>query len=248
MKTKLFAAVLALSACGATLLAPPSAHAQPPKNLPPITLDLRDAEIKTALTQLFDSAKAQYTIDNTVGGYVTLKIADQPFENALKLILRSSETPLTYTIESGVYIIKPRILLAAGSDAGALPPDLGGTAAASTTYQPLEVIQLNYIDAFDLQGLLGVQILPRETRGANGGGGGGFGGGGLGGGGGFGGGGLGGGGFGGGGLGGGGFGGGGGLGGGGFGGGGLGGGGGFGGGRGGGGGFGGGGFGGGRGF
>ena len=243
MKINFLAAALGCAALGGTIMIAPKPAAAQEKNLPPITLDLRDAPIRTALTQLFDSAKAQYNLDNEINGFVTLKIVDQPFENALKLIIRTANPPLTYTIESGVYIVKPRTILAATDpNAGALPPDLGAS-ATSKTYQPLEVIQLNYIDPFDLQSILGVVILPRETRGGTGqggqggqgglGGGGGFGGGGIGGGGGFGGGGIGGGGgFGGGGIGGGG----------GFGGGGIGGGGGR------SGGFGGGGFGGGRGF
>ncbi len=229
--------VAALVCAGLVAGAPTPVRAQ--DALPPITLDLRDAPVRQALEQLFNSAKVQFSIDNQVAGFVTLRIVDQPFENALKLIIRSAAVPLTYVKESGVYIVKVRTI--ENNPVVSAPPPVAPE-TTRPTYQPLEVIQLTYIDPADLQSILGIQILPTsigtQTRGGGGGGGGGLGGGGFGGGGGLGGGGFGGGG----GLGGGGFGGGGGLGGGGLGGGGFGGGGGLGGG---GGGFGGGGFGGG---
>src|SRR5678815_3689996 len=103
------------------------------KALPPITLDLRDAPIRQALEQVFNSAKVDYSIDNAVAGYVTLKITEQPFENALKLIMRSASIPLTYTKESGVYIVKPRPL-----DTYAPPPvpTQPDTAQTNKQYQP----------------------------------------------------------------------------------------------------------------
>ncbi len=242
-RTMLLAAALSVTTL---VVAPGVARAQEP---PPVTVELRDAQIKSALEQIFNSANVQYTIDPLVSGFVTLKIRDQPFENALKLIMRTATIPLTYTKENGVYIVKPRPMI---------PPTTSGLDSAPEVDEPQrrppDIIPLTYIDAMDLQQLIGPFLFLRPfQRQQQMGGGIGGGGGGLGGGGGFGGGG--------GGLGGGGFGGGGGgLGGGGFGGGGFGGGGGglggggggFGGGGGGlgggGGGFGGGGFGGGRGF
>ena len=208
--------------------------------LPTVTLDLRDAPIRAALEQIFNSAKLDYSIAPTVQGYVNLKITDQPFDNALKLILRSSTTPLTYSVTNGVCIVQPRTVSDTSRDV-APPPSTAETTRTTNNY---EQIELTYVDPADLSRLLSIQIIPvGARRGQSRGGQGGFGAGGFGGGsGGFGGGGLGGsgGGFGGGGFGGG-FGGGGGIGGGGFGGGGQGG---FGGGS----GFGGGGLGGGRGF
>jgi hypothetical protein len=38
---------------------------------------LRDAPIRQALEQLFGAAKVDFTIDNNVVGFVTLKITDQ---------------------------------------------------------------------------------------------------------------------------------------------------------------------------
>jgi hypothetical protein len=191
MRTSPLAAALAVA--GAVLLFNPGiARAQqggasPDKALPPITLDLRDAPIREALQQVFNTVKADYSIDNAVAGYVTLKITDQPFENALKLIMRSASIPLTYTKESGVYIVKPRPL-----DTYAPPPVPGpaDTAQTSKQYQPYEQIQLTYIDSYDLAqslGIIFVQHFVRQSQsgggggGLGGGGGGGFGGGGMGG-------------------------------------------------------------------
>src|SRR5687768_6939640 len=88
---------LLLSALSAAVVVAPVsagsafAQAQPPapeRALPPITLDLRDAPVRQALEQLFNNAKVDFSIANEVQGFVTLKITDQPFENALRLILR----------------------------------------------------------------------------------------------------------------------------------------------------------------
>lgn len=159
------------------------------RQLPPITLDLRDAPIRQALEQVFGSAKVDYTIDNNVQGFVTLKITDQPFENALRLIMRSASVPLTYTRESGVYIVRPRALDTAvgsgiGGPGGGLndPGSTGlGGDTASTRAASYETIQLTYADPADLAGILNITILPvgvRQDSNQGGGGGGGFGGGG----------------------------------------------------------------------
>ncbi len=234
---------------GIVLLAQPAAQAQRNPDDARITVDYRDADIRTALKQLFDTAGVDYSLDPAVQGYITLKLTDQPFNIALRSILRSSQTPLTYSVENRIYTVRPRPIT--DPSAVTAPPPPTNPNENAREYLKFEQIPLQYADPLDLASVLGIQILPTNQRGGQQGGGGGFGGGGggFGGGGGLGGGG---------GFGGGGFGGGGGLGGGGFGGGGLGGGGGgfggggFGGGGGGfgggGGGFGGGGFGGGRGF
>ena len=80
----------------AALMAPGAALAQGgDAPLPPISLDLRDAPVRSALEQLFNTARAQYTLDPGIQGFVTLRITDQPFENAFRLLLRSANPPLT---------------------------------------------------------------------------------------------------------------------------------------------------------
>lgn len=159
-----------------------SAHAQANaavKALPPISLDLRDAPIRQALEQLFTNGGVQFSIDNSVTGYITLKIQDQPFESALRLIMRASSVPLTYTLEGGVYFVKPRPLVTAPVVDTAPPPDVNNN-TQQKQYLPLEQIQLVYADPYDLVGILGIQVLTNFQRGGSSsgrGGGGGLGGG-----------------------------------------------------------------------
>jgi hypothetical protein len=239
MKTHWKAGAILTFGLGAVTLVPSAAHAQAAgtgagnmgQNTP-ITLTLRDAQVRDALQQLFTIARVDYTLDPNIQGIVNATVTDQPFLNVLRIILRSANPPLTYRVENGVYIVQPR---QANQDAVvAAPPPIDDTTAAPRANVP-EKIYLTYIGPEIAQALGGSVLYISSSQSQQGGGlgGGGFGGGfgGMGGGGGLGGGGLGGGGFGGGlGGGGGGFGGGGLGGGGGFGGGGLGGGGGFGGG------------------
>ena len=74
-----------------------------------ITMDLKDAPIRTTLEMVFKQAGIKnYVIDNNVAGFVTMTITDQPFENSLKLVMRAATEPLTYIKENDVYIVKVR--------------------------------------------------------------------------------------------------------------------------------------------
>ena len=151
-------------------------------NLAPITLELKDAPIRTSLEMLFKQAGVNnYVIDNNVAGFVSMNIKELPFDVALKLIMRSAAEPLTYTKENGVYIVKVRII----SPAPANPvPDI--TAAPPTGNVIWERIPLTFIDPVDLMSVLGpiltINQFSRYTGGmgmmggmGNGGFGGGFG-------------------------------------------------------------------------
>ena len=130
----------------------PATTAEADKPLPPVTLDLQDAPLKQALTQLFQNAKAQSMLDPAIGGFVTLNIRDQPFENALKLLLRSANPPLTYTKENGVYIVKPRLDPTAnqsGFPGGGTSPDITADTMPATSSK-LDKITLTYVDAADI--------------------------------------------------------------------------------------------------
>jgi len=101
MKPIVCAAVLALIG-----LSPSICYAQQERNPNSITLDLKDAPIRTVIEMAFKQAGiTNYVIDNNVAGFVTMTITDQPFENALKLIMRAATTPLTYIKENNVYIV-----------------------------------------------------------------------------------------------------------------------------------------------
>jgi|GEM_PF-5058040 type II secretory pathway component GspD/PulD (secretin) len=143
--------------------------------LPPVSLILRDAPLRQALEQLFGMVSAQYSIAPEVSGFVTLRLTDQPFETALKLILRSSDTPLTYEVESGVYVVRVRPLAPAGiaKITNASPPNAELIAEPTSRF---EVINLLHVDPYDLAPLLNIIQVPTGSRFDNAGGFGGFGG------------------------------------------------------------------------
>jgi hypothetical protein len=140
-----------------------------------ITMELKDAPVRTSLEMIFKQAGIKsYVIDNSVYGVISMNLSDQPFENALKLVMRANTIPLTYTKENDVYIVKARVF----SEYKQPTPEI-------TAEQPrgvmFEKIYLNHIDPFDLQAVLGnilfINQFSRYTGGMNGSNMGGFGGG-----------------------------------------------------------------------
>lgn len=146
---------------------PPPAAVKPAEST--VSLDLRDAPLRQALEQLFTQAKVDFVIDPSVTGYATLKITDQPFETALRLLLRASAQPFLYTKEGGVYVVKPRVLTATRSASSDIPaPDTMQVASVSSQW---EVISMTYLDPADLKGLLNIINVPNSGgRGSGGGG------------------------------------------------------------------------------
>jgi hypothetical protein len=142
-----------------------------------ISVDLKDAPVRTTLEMMFKQAGIKnYVIENSVAGFVTMKLEDQPFENSLKLVMRSATVPLTYTKENDVWIVKQRrITIDANPDPNYNSDPLP---VNSNSFQ---VIKLNYIDPFDLMSVLGnilfVNQFQRFQGGMNGSGMGNFGGG-----------------------------------------------------------------------
>jgi len=144
-----------------------------------VSLDLKDAPVRTCLEMAFKQADINnFVIDNNVAGFVTMTITDQPFEVALKLIMRGASTPLTYTKENNVYIVKPRrIVIEANPDPNFYSDLLMETNRNSITW---ERISLTFIDPFDLMSAFGNIILISQFNrpgGMNGSNMGGFGGG-----------------------------------------------------------------------
>lgn len=139
-----------------------------------ISVDLKDAPVRTTLEMMFKQAGIKnYVIDNSVAGFVTMKLEDQPFENSLKLVMRAATVPLTYTKENDVWIVKQRIV----TEFKPSPtPDISLEKPNSVAF---EVIHLNHIDPFDLMSVLGnilfVNQFQRFQGGMNGNIGGGFG-------------------------------------------------------------------------
>jgi len=115
-----------------------------------ISLDLKDAPVRTTLEMAFKQAGIKnYVIDSSVYGLVTMTITDQPFENTLKLIIRANTSPLTYTKENDVYIVKLRVATPQNGNSNPLPEIVKPNSIS------FEVIKLNHIDPFDLQGIFG---------------------------------------------------------------------------------------------
>ena len=51
-----------------------------------ISIDVKDEPVRTTLEKMFVKAGIKnYVIENSVAGFVTMTLEDQPFENSLKL-------------------------------------------------------------------------------------------------------------------------------------------------------------------
>jgi type II secretory pathway component HofQ len=56
-----------------------------------ISVDLQDALVRTTLEMMFKQAGIKnYVIENSVSGFITMKLTDNEFENSLKLVMRNS--------------------------------------------------------------------------------------------------------------------------------------------------------------
>lgn len=70
-----------------------------------VSINAKNAPVQIVMERMFRDAKAEYIMDNGVAGNVTLRVANQPFETALALLLRASSSPLTYSRDGNVYVI-----------------------------------------------------------------------------------------------------------------------------------------------
>ncbi len=161
------AATLAL----ALAYSPEAAIAQSPKsgaaqdiNAKRVTLYFDNADVRYALKLLFQSAGANFTLDQAVHGTVMISLTDVPFRTALENVLRStaSQTPLTYRVEDGVYIVTVK-------QAPVVVEDGGGTVEQIQPKQRVVKIPLNWVDGNALAlalggtgmrlGVAGVQVM-----------------------------------------------------------------------------------------
>ncbi len=134
---KLLALLVAICACNVA-------------NAQNISLDLKDAPVRSTLEMVFKQAGVKnYVIDNNVVGFVTCTLTDQPFENSLKLVMRAATYPLTYIKENDVYIVKVRTITETKPNP---VPDIANEMPKSNSF---EKIHLNHIDPFDLMPVLG---------------------------------------------------------------------------------------------
>lgn len=124
-----------------------------------VSLSLQDAPVRRTIETIFKQAGIKnYVIDNEVAGVVTLTLTDQPLESALKLVMRASSLPLTYTVENGVWIVKPR-RITPPTPAPAEPLLATAPAPSGPHY---ERINLTYLDPADLEKLLGGLVYIRQ--------------------------------------------------------------------------------------
>ena len=136
-----------------------------------ITMELKDAPVRTSLEMIFKQAGIKsYVIENSVSGVISMNLSEQPFENALKLVMRANTIPLTYTKENDVYIVKSRKIVIGPN------PDPNFDSLVTYTRQDAmswNIIKFNHIDPFDLQAVFGnilfVNQFRRYTGGMNGG-------------------------------------------------------------------------------
>lgn len=116
-----------------------------------ISLDLKDAPIRSTLEMVFKQGGIKnYVIDNSVSGFVTMNLTEQPFENALKLVMRANTIPLTYKKENDVWIVEQRKISQENNAAPELP-----SVVSNQRNEIFEVIRLNHIDPLDLQIVFG---------------------------------------------------------------------------------------------
>ena len=136
-----------------------------------ITMELKDAPVRTSLEMIFKQAGIKsYVIENSVYGVISMNLSEQPFENALKLVMRANTVPLTFTKENDVYIVKARRIVI---EANPEPTNYSDLIMERTkTSIAWEKIHLNHIDPFDLQAVLGnilfINQFSRYTGGMNG--------------------------------------------------------------------------------
>lgn len=122
-----------------------------------ISVEYLDAPVRSVIEQMMKQGDVKnYLIANDVEGFVTLKLEDQKFENALKIVMRANKIPLLYKIENNILIIekrkesivfnKPKI-------------ELSNELNINDSWQ---IIPLNFIDPLDLQVVLGKMIYIRQ--------------------------------------------------------------------------------------
>jgi type II secretory pathway component GspD/PulD (secretin) len=139
-----------------------------------ITLELKDAPVRTTLEMMFKQAGVKnFVIENSVAGFVTMNLSDQPFENSLKIVMRAATYPLTYTKENDIWIVKARITTPQ-TGATNSSPDISSKQSKNNSF---EVIHLKHIDPFDLMSVLGNILFVNQFQRYQGGMNGGFGGG-----------------------------------------------------------------------
>jgi hypothetical protein len=73
-----------------------------------ISLNLESTDLYYAFKLLFQQAKVDYTIDPSIKGTPVTVSIKQPFRQAIDLLIKTSNLPITLQIEGNVYSIVPK--------------------------------------------------------------------------------------------------------------------------------------------
>jgi type IV pilus assembly protein PilQ len=126
----------------------------------PITLTLKDADIKDVLKTFSVLTEMNIVLDPSVGGSVTVELRDVPWDQALDLILKING--LDYVLENNVLRVAPISKLAAEKSARAQ------FALEQEKAKPLKTIlkPISYSKASDIASLLSSDSYLLSTRGS----------------------------------------------------------------------------------
>ncbi len=122
----------------------------------PISLNLIQVPVQTALRTLFSSAGIRnYAIDPGVQGYANINVSDVPFSLALRQLLNSGNPPLDFTIANGVYQIKVAAPPPAPVVSVVAAADPNNPSSGADQPKRLYTIPINSYDASQIAALVG---------------------------------------------------------------------------------------------
>ena len=140
----------------------------------PISLNLINVPIQTALRTLFSSAGIRsYSIDAGVQGNANINVSDIPFSVALRQLVQSGNPPLTFSLVDGVYQIKvAQPATTPAVDVQQSSVDGGKGVTEANAQKQFFVIPIDSYDAYYIATLVGatgvVEVVPNYPAGGSG--------------------------------------------------------------------------------
>lgn len=103
-----------------------------------VSLDVDGKNVKDVLLDLFrQGGVGDYTIADDVSGPITLRLSDRPFEDALTVVARAAQPPLTWNKTDGVYSVKRRVAPSRDEQQDSIPSDPPVITASGERYEML---------------------------------------------------------------------------------------------------------------
>ncbi len=122
----------------------------------PVSLDLKDADVKSAIESLFRGRSRNYSVSQDVSGIIpSLSISGVPFDQALKSLLKSAG--LVYRVENNVYMIskKPETSTMPTVDPGAAAAlDPGAVDTTTTVESVIDKVPLSNTGASQILAIM----------------------------------------------------------------------------------------------